>query len=152
MCQVKSAEDNLKIITSVISVWNFLFSTKGVGKDKALTLKDGLNMIGEELIMKSKVVGEYERFPLIQELVEKLSKTTGKKAVASIVIKTSNPNKINDNAKEIEKEILNGLTSKHKAYIYLAYEDIFNPVGYEITPLNPLEAYKKLEDIPEKSQ
>ena len=42
---------------------------------------------------------------------------------------------------------MSGLVSKNKAYIYLGYKDIFNPIGYEITPLKPLDAYKKLSEI-----
>ena len=42
--------------------------------------------------------------------------------------------------------ILTGIKS-NKVYIYFAYGRILCPIGYEITPLIPLDAYKKLEDI-----
>lgn len=34
-----------------------------------------------------------------------------------------------------------------KAFIYVCYGQLFCPIGYENTPLVPLDAYKKLNDI-----
>ena len=59
-------------------------------------------------------------------------------------MKPSNPNKIESSIETMKNILLEGLEATNKAYIYLAYNDIFNPIGYEITPQKPLDAYKKL--------
>ena len=47
---------------------------------------------------------------------------------------------------------MEGLASGKCAYIYLAYEDVFCPIGYDITPLKQIQAYQKLERINEEDQ
>ena len=59
-------------------------------------------------------------------------------------MKPSNPNKIESSIETMKNNLLEGLVATNKTYIYLAYNDIFNPIGYEITPQKPLDAYKKL--------
>ena len=33
----------------------------------------------------------------------------------------------------------------------MAYHDVLSPIGYEVTPLKPLDAYKKLSEIPKEN-
>jgi hypothetical protein len=47
---------------------------------------------------------------------------------------------------------LKGLSSSNCAYIYLGYEDIFCPIGYDITPLKQIQAYEKLEKLSPEDQ
>ena len=87
----------------------------------------------------------------MMKLVNELNKKTGHSATAKVIAKLAPPAKLNVSENDMKKQLLSGLTSENKAYIYLAFRDVFCPIGYEITPLKPLDAYKKLSEIPKEN-
>ena len=48
-------------------------------------------------------------------------------------------------------KMMNGLKSENNAYVYHCHDHYMCPMGFEITPSNPPDAYKKLEDIDEEN-
>lgn len=50
------------------------------------------------------------------------------------------------------QKFLRGLKQQQSTFVYFAYEDVFCSLGYEITPLKPLDAYVKLSDISKQDQ
>lgn len=43
--------------------------------------------------------------------------------------------------------VLTSLKDRTKAFVYICYGQSLCPIGFENTPLVPLDAYKKLEEI-----
>lgn len=42
---VKCTDINDRVLSSVVSAWNYLFSTKGIGKEEPLSLKTAKNIL-----------------------------------------------------------------------------------------------------------
>lgn len=77
----------------------------------------------------------------------RLCKNFGVKGTAKVLLKLSGEGKTEVGVEEGKKMLLEGLKSEKKGYIYHAYDHYFCPIGYEITPNKPLDAYKKLSEI-----
>jgi len=45
------------------------------------------------------------------------------------------------------QKLIDGLKSENHSFIYHCYDHYFCPMGFEITPSNPIDAYKQLDDI-----
>lgn len=74
------------------------------------------------------------------------------KGSAKVVFKPSLPNKV-DLPEQGVKALLEGLKDDSRAYVLVTSDKVLCPVGFEYTPLVPIDAYKKLEDInPEKTE
>ena len=64
-----------------------------------------------------------------------------------MVFKPVHPNKVENNEKDSLSSLLEGLKKETSSYILLTSDKILCPVGFEFTPLVPIDAYKKKEDI-----
>ena len=61
--------------------------------------------------------------------------------------KPVHPDKVENSEQEGLETLLKGLKTETSAYILLTSDKILCPVGFEYTPLVPIDAYKKLDDI-----
>jgi len=67
------------------------------------------------------------------------------KGQGKIVFKPSQPNKVD--LSQGVTNLLENLKNENKAHVLLSSNKVLCPVGFEYTPLVPIDAYKKLEDI-----
>ena len=80
----------------------------------------------------------------------------GSKISASIAMKWNQQHNQEENCKNIEESLdvlLEGLFDETNGFIYISQNNqIFCPVGFEITPLEQLDAYEKLAKIKPDNQ
>lgn len=72
---------------------------------------------------------------------------TEQTASSKIIIKPTMPNKIEATQAESLDQLLKGLAHTNTFYVFMTYNSILCPLGFDKTPLAPLDAFKKLEDI-----
>ena len=65
-------------------------------------------------------------------------------------IKPVKPDSINFNEEADRQHLLDGLNNPNRAYLLVTHRNILCPVGYEDTPLVPIDAYKRWQDIPKE--
>jgi len=67
----------------------------------------------------------------------------------SIIAKLAQPSIVNQSAQVQKDNLLQRIKENKSAYIYLAYQDIFCPIGFDKTFMKPIDAYAKLDDVAE---
>lgn len=76
-----------------------------------------------------------------------ICRITGQTAQSKVIIKPTLPNKVETTEEESLDYLLKGLSSTNTFYVFMTYNNILCPLGFDKTPLVPLDAFKKLEDI-----
>lgn len=62
------------MIASILSAWNFLYSSKGLGDKKALSVKGTISQIDEKTLNEE--VDEFSRKQYVEKICELISKMT----------------------------------------------------------------------------
>ncbi len=81
-------------------------------------------------------------------LLNKFFKVKGK---AQILFKLKGKNTTDIAPDEAKQKLIDGLRSKEKAYIYHCWNHYMCPIGFELTPKNPFNAYCETIDLVESS-
>ena len=90
-CMVKCSDPKDRIAASVASVWNYFFSTKGVGQFEPLKLAQ-TNKVFEDASTKYQTEDEYQRAQVTLKCFETLCKHFKVEASGEVFLKPSRPN------------------------------------------------------------
>ncbi|EGR29601.1 immunoglobulin-like variable motif protein, putative [Ichthyophthirius multifiliis] len=138
-------------ISSLMSCWNYLYSTLGVGNLPPISVEEALQILGIEQEGKLFADTEFGSFTgngtLIRwfKLICKHFQVDG---TAFIFWKLCGDNATNGvDEKEALSRLEEGLRNENMTFIYHAHDHYFCPVGYEICPQRPVDAYNKLDEI-----
>lgn len=135
-------------ITSLVSCWNYLFSTLGHGKFPVLCQEKALIALGIDPPFQSIRFGPFTGNNTLINWFHTLNLSFSIKAKARIFWKLHGKNRTEGkSAEQALKELTQGLTSNNKAYIYHCFNHYMCPIGFEIAPLRPSDAYKPLSEI-----
>ncbi|KAH9514677.1 hypothetical protein Btru_023248 [Bulinus truncatus] len=130
-------------ISSVVSCWNFLYSTMGNGSLKPLTQETAMKILGFqspfENIKFGSITGNLTLFRWFQELNEHfhvkgkgyfMYKPCGKNRTAGVT------------EEQALQQLKRGLRDPSITFIYHCHNHYFCPIGYEETPMFCVDAYK----------
>ena len=135
-------------ITSLISCWNYLFSTLGNGTVPVLCQEKALIAIGIEPPFHNISFGPFTGNNTLVNWFHTLNLGFSVKGRARILWKLHGKNRTEGKSKEQAlEELMQGLRSGNKAYIYHCFNHYMCPIGFELGPLVPSDAYKPLADI-----
>jgi hypothetical protein len=135
-------------ITSLVSCWNYLYSTLGYGKRPVLSQEKALITLGIEPPFHDIRFGPFTGNNTLINWFTTINLTFGLKGKAKIFWKLHGKNRTETKSKEQAlEELKSGLMSKNKAYIYHCFNHYMCPIGFEIAPLIPSDAYKPLAAI-----
>jgi hypothetical protein len=129
-------------ISSLVSSWNFLFSTLGYGSFPVLTQEEACKILGYEGNLDSIRFDYFATNPMLVKWWYAICRHYNLKGRASMFYK---PQGIMMNSQVTDKialkKLIDGLNDKRKAFIYHCWGHYFQIVGYEIASKNPLKAY-----------
>lgn len=141
-------------ISSLTSCWNFLYSTLGAGTLTPISTEEALEVLGFKPPYSNFDFGSFTgNDTLIQwfALLNKFYKVKGK---AEILWKPKGKSISHADYDQYKAHdlLIDGLRNEKKAYIYHCWNHYFCPLGFDITPKKPYDAYVDLSDEVLKSQ
>ena len=137
-------------ISSLVSCWNFLYSSLGVGTKQPISTEEALELLGFQPPYNSVSFGDFTGNDTLIQWFGLLNKKFGVRGEASIVYKMHG-NSITHNVDEYKAldNLMEGLQSTDRAYIYHCYNHYMCPIGFERTPVQPIDAYSMMAEINE---
>lgn len=93
MSMAKTNDDSLKIVASVVSGWNFLFSSKGSGNLFPLTVKQAVQVYEAKNIVY-KANAEKSTTQIINQCFESICKHFNVQGSAKVLYKPTLPHKV----------------------------------------------------------
>nr|CAB3225689.1 basic immunoglobulin-like variable motif-containing protein [Phallusia mammillata] len=135
-------------ISSVVSVWNYLFSNLGTGSLDAITQETALGILGFKEPFDIIRFGPFTGNATLMRWFRKLNDFFGVSGKAFYLYKPKGrvQTKLMTDIMALE-HLKSGLCSNEMAFIYHCYNHYFCPIGFESTPQNPLEAYASKQCI-----
>ena len=130
-------------ISSLLSCWNYLYSTLGNGTLPPVTQEQALKILGFSPPWSNIAFGLFTGNRTLLRWFHVLNKYFGVKGTSSTYLKFYGKNKMEQNVQKFEKD----LRRDDIAFIYHCYNHYFCPIGYEITPEDPAFAFSTLEEV-----
>jgi len=137
-------------ISSLISCWNYLFSTLGTGNLPPISQEEAMVFLGFQPPFNEINFTPFTGTGTLLKWFETLNRHYNVKGECGYFWKMHGECKTpeidsNDAIKKLEFE----LSNENSAFIYHCYKHYCCPIGFEITPTKPYNAYKPKEEIPE---
>lgn len=137
-------------ISSLVSCWNYLFSTLGEGTLQPISQEYALELLGINPPYKDLDFGKFTGNETLINWFWKLNKIHNVRGRGKIVYKLHGSNVTHGvTAEEALSLLKSGLKDCKKSYIYHCYNHYMCPIGFESTPNKPHLAYAKNEEIVE---
>ncbi|XP_076817517.1 basic immunoglobulin-like variable motif-containing protein [Clavelina lepadiformis] len=130
-------------ITSLVSVWNYLFSTLGTGNLNPITQEEALHILGFKPPFGEIRFGPFTGNATLMRWFRRLNEFFSVYGKAHYLYKPKGrlqTKKMTDDGALTSLQI--GLKSENTGFIYHCLNHYFCPIGYEDTPQNPSEAYE----------
>eukprot|EP00357_Protocruzia_adherens_P028155 CAMPEP_0114976666 /NCGR_PEP_ID=MMETSP0216-20121206/2801_1 /TAXON_ID=223996 /ORGANISM="Protocruzia adherens, Strain Boccale" /LENGTH=355 /DNA_ID=CAMNT_0002337623 /DNA_START=72 /DNA_END=1136 /DNA_ORIENTATION=+ len=139
-------------MSSVVSNWNYLFSTLGAGNLPVLSQEKALKIVGIKPPYETVKFGSFTGNKTLITWFKKINEYFGVKGNAKIMYKPSGKHAKTRgvSSKEALRMLMSGLRGTKKSYVYHCFNHYFSPIGFEVTPIQPSDAYKDPEDVPLK--
>ena len=148
MCMSRPQYSKSCGITSLVSCWNFLFSTLGYGKLPVLCQEKALIALGIEPPFHNIRFGPFTGNNTLINWFNMLNMSFNIKGTARVFWKLHGKDRTEGVTKEEAlKKLTEGLKDKRKAYIYHCFNHFMCPIGFEHAALVPPDAYKPLNSI-----
>lgn len=135
-CLARPQYKNSCGISSLTSVWNYLFSTLGVGDKQPITTEEALLTLGIEAPYQDVNFGSFTGNGTLKDWFAKLNRAYGVRGNVKTIFKLHGKGKVDNTPDEALKLYHEGIRSENKAYIYHSYNHYFCPIGYESTPVS----------------
>lgn len=135
-------------ISSLISCWNYLYSSLGAGTHRPISTEEALEVLGFTPPYTNVSFGSFTGNDTLICWFNLLNKYFNRKGRAKIAWKMHGKGKTLGIEKDQAVENLTGgLRADNKAYIYHCWNHYFCPIGYEQTPTKAFDAYRESKDI-----
>ena len=130
-------------ISSLVSCWNFLFSSLGAGSKKPLTQEEALTILGFKPPFGEIRFGPFTGNATLMRWFRQLNNHFGVRGEAYYLYKPKGKSRtIGLSGEEALHRLKNGLHDPQMAFIYHSYNHYFCPIGYDDSPSKAVDAYR----------
>ncbi|EDO43541.1 predicted protein, partial [Nematostella vectensis] len=130
-------------ISSLVSCWNFIFSTLGSGNLRPISQEEVMTILGFKPPFGEIRFGPFTGNATLMRWFRKLCEHFNVRGRAYYLYKPKGRGRtIGTTGDEALIKLKDGLRGSDTAYIYHCHNHYFCPIGYEDTPKTSLEAYR----------
>ncbi|XP_063809281.1 basic immunoglobulin-like variable motif-containing protein [Pseudophryne corroboree] len=130
-------------ISSLVSCWNFLFSTLGSGSLPPITQEEALHILGFQPPFEEIRFGPFTGNTTLMRWFKQMNDHFHVKGCSYMLYKPHGKNKTaGESAVGALSKLTQGLKDDSMAYIYHCQNHYFCPIGFEATPVKPCKAYR----------
>ncbi len=129
-------------ISSLVSCWNYLYSTLGTGSHRPIATEEALEVLGFKPPYTNVDFGSFTGNDTLIQWFNLLTKYFKVSGTAQLLWKMHGKAITHDIDRHKALDLLTtGLKTTKKAYIYHCWNHYMCPVGFELTPIHPYDAY-----------
>ncbi|XP_067086242.1 basic immunoglobulin-like variable motif-containing protein [Osmerus mordax] len=130
-------------ISSLVSCWNFLYSTLGAGSLPPISQDEALEILGFQPPFEEIKFGPFTGNATLMRWFRQINDNFRVRGCSYILYKPHGKHKTaGETAEGALLKLTQGLKDESMAYIYHCQNHYFCPVGFEATPLKAAKAYK----------
>ncbi|XP_073425586.1 basic immunoglobulin-like variable motif-containing protein isoform X2 [Dendrobates tinctorius] len=130
-------------ISSLVSCWNFLYSTLGSGSLPPLTQEEALHILGFQPPFEEIRFGPFTGNTTLMRWFRQINDHFHVKGCSYVLYKPHGKNKTaGESAVGALSKLTQGLKDDSMAYIYHCQNHYFCPIGFEATPVKACKAYR----------
>ncbi|MBN3299627.1 BIVM protein, partial [Amia calva] len=130
-------------ISSLVSCWNFLYSTLGAGSLPPINQEEALHILGFQPPFEEIKFGPFTGNATLMRWFRQINDNFRVRGCSYILYKPHGKNKTaGETAEGALSKLTQGLKDDSMAYIYHCQNHYFCPVGFEATPLKAAKAYR----------
>ncbi|XP_045677778.1 DNA excision repair protein ERCC-5 isoform X5 [Phyllostomus hastatus] len=131
-------------ITSLISCWNFLYSTMGAGNLPPITQEEALHILGFQPPFEDIRFGPFTGNTTLMRWFRQINDHFHVKGCSYVLYKPHGKNKTaGETASGALSKLTHGLKDESLAYIYHCQNHYFCPIGFEATPIKANKAFSR---------
>ncbi|KAI1241758.1 hypothetical protein IHE44_0005248 [Lamprotornis superbus] len=128
-------------ISSLVSCWNFLYSTLGAGSLPPITQEEALHILGFQPPFEEIRFGPFTGNTTLMRWFRQINDHFHIKGCSYVLYKPHGKNKTAGETGALAK-LTRGLKDESMAYIYHCQNHYFCPIGFEATPVKASKAYR----------
>ncbi|KAE8625846.1 hypothetical protein XENTR_v10006413 [Xenopus tropicalis] len=130
-------------ISSLVSCWNFLYSTLGAGSLPPITQEEALHILGFQPPFEEIRFGPFTGNTTLMRWFRQINDHYHVKGCSYVLYKPHGKNKTaGETAVGALSKLTQGLKEDSTAYIYHCQNHYFCPIGFEATPAKASKAYR----------
>ncbi|NXN84085.1 BIVM protein, partial [Bombycilla garrulus] len=130
-------------ISSLVSCWNFLYSTLGAGSLPPITQEEALHILGFQPPFEEIRFGPFTGNTTLMRWFRQINDHFHIKGCSYVLYKPHGKNKTaGETAAGALAKLTRGLKDESMAYIYHCQNHYFCPIGFEATPVKASKAYR----------
>ncbi|XP_023073756.1 basic immunoglobulin-like variable motif-containing protein isoform X2 [Piliocolobus tephrosceles] len=130
-------------ISSLISCWNFLYSTMGAGNLPPITQEEALHILGFQPPFEDIRFGPFTGNTTLMRWFRQINDHFHVKGCSYVLYKPHGKNKTaGETASGALLKLTRGLKDESLAYIYHCQNHYFCPIGFEATPIKANKAFR----------
>lgn len=130
-------------ISSLVSCWNFLYSTMGAGNLPPITQEEALHILGFQPPFEEIRFGPFTGNTTLMRWFRQINDHFHVKGCSYFLYKPHGKNKTaGETASGALTKLTQGLQDESMAYVYHCQNHYFCPIGFEATSIKPCKAYK----------
>uniref|UniRef100_A0A452RVT1 DNA excision repair protein ERCC-5 n=1 Tax=Ursus americanus TaxID=9643 RepID=A0A452RVT1_URSAM len=131
-------------ISSLISCWNFLYSTMGAGSLPPITQEEALHILGFQPPFEDIRFGPFTGNTTLMRWFRQINDHFHVKGCSYVLYKPHGKNKTaGETASGALSKLTHGLKDESLAYIYHCQNHYFCPIGFEATPVKANKAFSR---------
>ncbi|XP_014343005.1 basic immunoglobulin-like variable motif-containing protein isoform X3 [Latimeria chalumnae] len=131
-------------ISSLVSCWNFLFSTLGAGSLPPITQEEALHILGFQPPFEEIRFGPFTGNATLMRWFRQINDQFHVRGCSYFLYKPHGKNKTaGETAVGALMKLTQGLKDESMAFIYHCQNHYFCPIGYEATPLKACKVYRE---------
>ncbi|XP_039111641.1 basic immunoglobulin-like variable motif-containing protein isoform X1 [Hyaena hyaena] len=131
-------------ISSLISCWNFLYSTMGAGTLPPITQEEALHILGFQPPFEDIRFGPFTGNTTLMRWFRQINDHFHVKGCSYVLYKPHGKNKTaGETASGALSKLTHGLKDESLAYIYHCQNHYFCPIGFEATPVKANKAFSR---------
>ncbi|KAM7177968.1 basic immunoglobulin-like variable motif-containing protein isoform 1-T4 [Macrochelys suwanniensis] len=130
-------------ISSLVSCWNYLYSTLGAGNLPPITQEEALHILGFQPPFEEIRFGPFTGNTTLMRWFRQINDHFHVKGCSYVLYKPHGKNKTaGETAAGALVKLTQGLKDESMAYIYHCQNHYFCPIGFEATPVKASKAYR----------
>ncbi|XP_060681774.1 basic immunoglobulin-like variable motif-containing protein isoform X1 [Hemiscyllium ocellatum] len=130
-------------ISSLVSCWNYLFSTCGTGSLPPITQEEALHILGFQQPYEDIRFGPFTGNATLMRWFRQLNEHFHMRGCSYVLYKPHGKNRTaGETAEGALMKLTQGLKDESMAFIYHCQNHYFCPIGFEATPLKASKAFR----------